>query len=150
MEKPLINLHKLRNRIRNRIAHLEPVHRRDLLADRQDILTVLGYICPDTRDWYQTGCRIPDTVKGPAPQPVNPLMQPPCPGEELRGAAAVVQEAVTPYPGSWSCRAVRGVGVVVMAGAYARQTAEKQARTAASRRAFPPLGWPEVSPIACE
>lgn len=59
VEKPLISLHKLRNRI----AHLEPVHRRDLLADRQDILTVLGYICPDTRDWYQTGCRIPDTVK---------------------------------------------------------------------------------------
>ncbi len=59
VEKPVIRLHILRNRI----AHLEPVHRRELLDDRQDILTVLGYICPDTRDWYQAGCRIPDIVK---------------------------------------------------------------------------------------
>ncbi|WP_327425482.1 hypothetical protein OG612_44030 (plasmid) [Streptomyces sp. NBC_01527] len=59
VETPLISLHTLRNRI----AHLEPVHRRDLLTDRENILTVLGYICPDTRDWYQAGCRIPAIVK---------------------------------------------------------------------------------------
>ncbi|QTA36793.1 hypothetical protein JHY03_70090 (plasmid) [Streptomyces sp. CA-256286] len=60
------------------------------------------------------------------------------PGTPFRAAAAVIQEVVTPHPGSWSCRAMRGFGVVVMAGAYARRITE-QPRTPASRRTVQPL-----------
>ncbi|MEU2577530.1 hypothetical protein ACIP3B_33435 [Streptomyces anulatus] len=59
VEKPLISLHKLRNRI----AHLEPVHRRDLLADRQDILTVLGYICPTPATGIWQGAVFPTSSR---------------------------------------------------------------------------------------
>lgn len=58
VEQPVIRLHKLRNRV----AHLEPLLREDLLARRQDMLTVIGYICPDTRDWLDQRCRIPAVV----------------------------------------------------------------------------------------
>ncbi|WP_331756109.1 hypothetical protein OH791_38760 (plasmid) [Streptomyces anulatus] len=80
VEKPLIRLHKLRNRI----AHLEPVHRRDLLDDRQDILTVLGYICPDTATGTRPAAASPTSSRT-GPPPGRPLTQPPRPGEELSG-----------------------------------------------------------------
>jgi hypothetical protein len=37
--------------LRNRIAHHEPIHRRDLAADYADLLFVVGAICPQTRAW---------------------------------------------------------------------------------------------------
>jgi len=43
---------ELRN-LRNRIAHHEPIFRRNLEVDHDDILRVLGWICPTTRDWIR-------------------------------------------------------------------------------------------------
>jgi hypothetical protein len=40
-------------RLRNRIAHHEPIFRRDLHADHASILTVVGWICQDTRRWLE-------------------------------------------------------------------------------------------------
>ncbi len=37
--------------LRNRIAHHEPIHRRDLQADAQAIDCLLGWIDADLRDW---------------------------------------------------------------------------------------------------
>lgn len=37
--------------LRNRIAHREPVWRRDPAADHANILAVAGYICPHARSW---------------------------------------------------------------------------------------------------
>lgn len=37
--------------VRNRVAHHEPVHRRDLGHDYDDLLCVTGWICEDTRNW---------------------------------------------------------------------------------------------------
>lgn len=38
-------------RLRNRIAHHCRVIHRDLVADHATILDVIGWVCPDTRDW---------------------------------------------------------------------------------------------------
>lgn len=40
-------------RLRNRIAHHEPIFGRDLHADHASILTVVGWICRDTRRWLE-------------------------------------------------------------------------------------------------
>jgi hypothetical protein len=40
-------------RLRNRIAHHEPILGRDLHADHASILTVVGWICRDTRRWLE-------------------------------------------------------------------------------------------------
>ena len=37
--------------LRNRIAHHEPIFTRHLAADYARILTVIGWICPDTAAW---------------------------------------------------------------------------------------------------
>lgn len=37
--------------VRNRLAHHEPVHRRDLARDHADLLFVVDAICPVTRSW---------------------------------------------------------------------------------------------------
>lgn len=44
--------------LRNRIAHHEPIHRRDLLRDHESILDVIGWICRDTRAWVETHGRV--------------------------------------------------------------------------------------------
>ena len=43
-------IQQLRN-LRNRIAHHEPIFRRNLQADYDDILRVLGWMCPETCRW---------------------------------------------------------------------------------------------------
>jgi hypothetical protein len=43
--------------LRNRIAHHEPVHQRDLRRDHNDLLAVAGWICPATRDWIANTSR---------------------------------------------------------------------------------------------
>lgn len=55
---PIIQLRNLRNRI----AHHEPIFRRNLQADYDDILKVLGWMCPDTRDWVAHHNRIAETL----------------------------------------------------------------------------------------
>ena len=43
--------------LRNRIAHHEPIHQRDLASDYRAILEVTGWICADTRRWLATTSR---------------------------------------------------------------------------------------------
>ena len=42
-------LHKLRNRI----AHHEPIHQRNLLNDHKSLLDIAGWMCPDTNRWIK-------------------------------------------------------------------------------------------------
>ena len=45
--------------LRNRVAHHEPVHRRDLRRDFDDLLTVTGWICADTQAWVKACSNVP-------------------------------------------------------------------------------------------
>jgi hypothetical protein len=40
-------------RLRNHIAHHQPIHRRDLVGDHQRIMRLLGYISPAYTQWVQ-------------------------------------------------------------------------------------------------
>lgn len=46
-------------KLRNRIAHHEPVLARDLAEDYRIILEVVGWICPDTSAWIAETSRFP-------------------------------------------------------------------------------------------
>ncbi|WP_417516368.1 dihydropteroate synthase [Minwuia sp.] len=50
-------------KLRNRIAHHEPILHRDLVTDHDLILEVLGWICPDTRYWVRTQSDFPSCVR---------------------------------------------------------------------------------------
>ena len=52
--RPLNGLRKLRNRI----AHHEPIFARDLLGDHQRILDVTGWISPEVRTWIEGHSRV--------------------------------------------------------------------------------------------
>ncbi len=43
------NLHELRNRI----AHHEPIHQRNLLNDYESLLDIAGWMCPDSKEWIE-------------------------------------------------------------------------------------------------
>lgn len=45
--------------LRNRIAHHEPILKRDLDADHENLLTVAGWICPITQRWIRERSRFP-------------------------------------------------------------------------------------------
>ena len=45
--------------LRNRIAHHEPIHRRDLARDHGQLLEVVGWICSDSRSWVAARSRTP-------------------------------------------------------------------------------------------
>ena len=45
--------------LRNRIAHHEPIHRRDLARDHRQLLEVVGWICSDSRSWVAARSRTP-------------------------------------------------------------------------------------------
>ena len=49
--------------LRNRIAHHEPIFDRNLEKDMQDILEILGWICPITRDWVKEHNRFDEVMK---------------------------------------------------------------------------------------
>jgi hypothetical protein len=49
--------------LRNRIAHHEPIFRRDLLADYGIAMRLLHAICPATHDWIRPHCRVPSLVR---------------------------------------------------------------------------------------
>lgn len=49
-------LNKLR-RLRNRVAHHEPILHRDLEEDHAKVLEVLSWICPDTASWVEAHSR---------------------------------------------------------------------------------------------
>ena len=43
--------------LRNRIAHHEPIHRRDLSRDHAHLLAVVGWMCSDSRAWIAATSR---------------------------------------------------------------------------------------------
>jgi hypothetical protein len=51
--------------LRNRIAHHEPIFSRHLAADYQQILTVTGWMCPNTRDWIAHHSRVDEILRVP-------------------------------------------------------------------------------------
>ena len=53
--KPLNDL----RRLRNRIAHHEPIFERNLFDDHQRILDVTGWISPEARTWIERHSRVP-------------------------------------------------------------------------------------------
>ena len=52
--RPLDGLRKLRNRI----AHHEPIFARNLLEDHRSILEVTGWISPEVRKWIESHSRV--------------------------------------------------------------------------------------------
>ena len=52
--------------LRNRIAHHEPIHQRDLVHNHGELLDVVGWICADSRAWVESVTRTP-TVLGSRP-----------------------------------------------------------------------------------
>lgn len=46
------------NTLRNRIAHHEPIHSFDHIAEEESMLGVVGYICQDTRAWIAAHSRV--------------------------------------------------------------------------------------------
>ena len=52
--------------LRNRIAHHEPIHQRDLTRDHRHLLDIAGWICTDTHTWIATRSQ---TLKTIAAQP---------------------------------------------------------------------------------
>jgi hypothetical protein len=55
---PMERLHHLRNRI----AHHEPIHDHDLAAYHDDMLTVVGAICPYTCEWMASRSELPSVI----------------------------------------------------------------------------------------
>jgi hypothetical protein len=49
-------------RFRNRVAHHEPIHRRDLAADHKRIVRLLGYISPEYVAWVRLNDRVPEVL----------------------------------------------------------------------------------------
>lgn len=49
-------------RFRNRIAHHEPIHRRDLVADHVRVIRLLGYVSPEYAAWVRLNDRVPDVL----------------------------------------------------------------------------------------
>jgi hypothetical protein len=54
VEHPTKRVHELRNRI----AHLEPIHAEDLAARYRDMRDVVGYVCEPTREWMHSSSRV--------------------------------------------------------------------------------------------
>lgn len=48
--------------LRNRIAHREPIFRRDLDHDHTDMLTLAGWISAEARGWIEGLSRVPDLL----------------------------------------------------------------------------------------
>ena len=47
------------NFLRNRIAHHEPIHRRNLTADHDNLLRITGWICEHCHQWLSSSSRTP-------------------------------------------------------------------------------------------
>ena len=48
--------------LRNRIAHHEPIHKRDLARDWQALVDIAGWMCQDSREWIVANSRTLDTL----------------------------------------------------------------------------------------
>lgn len=51
------------HRLRNRIAHHEPVFLRDLSREYSVALSVIAAICPDTKEWVQANTSVPAVLR---------------------------------------------------------------------------------------
>jgi hypothetical protein len=49
--------------LRNRIAHHEPIHRRNLEKDYSDCLWIIGGVCQVTRAWVESNARVPEILR---------------------------------------------------------------------------------------
>ncbi|GIH06751.1 hypothetical protein Rhe02_48180 [Rhizocola hellebori] len=58
LAEPVERLHRLRNRV----AHHEPIHLRDLVADHHDMMVVLEAICPHTHSWARRLSLLPEVL----------------------------------------------------------------------------------------
>ena len=47
---------------RNRIAHHEPIHRRDLNLEHEYLLETIGWMCADSRSWVKDTSRTPSVL----------------------------------------------------------------------------------------
>lgn len=64
---PVYRLHRLRNRI----AHQEPIHHQDLPGHHHDLHRVAAYLDPDLRDWLAERDRVTPLLAG-RPGPASP------------------------------------------------------------------------------
>lgn len=48
--------------LRNRIAHHEPIHQRNLLQDHRHALEILNWICTDSSTWASAASRSPSAI----------------------------------------------------------------------------------------
>lgn len=53
---------ELLRKFRNRVAHHEPIHARDLPTDHERILTISGFIHPDLATFLRTHSRVPQVL----------------------------------------------------------------------------------------
>jgi len=58
VEQAMISLHT----VRNRAAHHEPIHRRDLLRDYNSAVRLASYISRDAAAWVQSQARLPAVI----------------------------------------------------------------------------------------
>ena len=66
LQKERENLHKRLDGIkdlRNRIAHHEPIFHQNLEGNMANIIEILGWICPITRDWVKEHNRFDEVMK---------------------------------------------------------------------------------------
>ena len=49
--------------LRNRIAHHEPIIRRDTSRDYAELMTTLRWMSPAMHDWIAPSCRVPDIMR---------------------------------------------------------------------------------------
>lgn len=49
--------------LRNRIAHHEPLIKRDLSSDYQRVMTMIEWICPTKLAWIKPHCRVPSLLR---------------------------------------------------------------------------------------
>lgn len=49
--------------LRNRIAHHEPIHRRNLKRDFERMLELVGWICVDSHAWMETASSTPAAIR---------------------------------------------------------------------------------------
>lgn len=49
--------------LRNRIAHHEPIHQRDLMSDRKDCIEIVSWIDRDAKTWVKSDTRVLDIIR---------------------------------------------------------------------------------------
>jgi hypothetical protein len=49
--------------LRNRIAHHEPIHQRNLMGDRKDCLEIIGWVDSDAQSWVKGESRVLDVIR---------------------------------------------------------------------------------------